>query len=72
MTVAVEDRTSAARRGRLFDPGSEASLDDSVAAVWESLALRGRGACLVCGETLALPDDEAQEAECAACGSRLE
>jgi hypothetical protein len=74
VTLAVKDRAPVGvdRTGRLFDPGSGPSLDDSVSAVWESLALRGRVGCLVCGETLVLTDDHAPEAECAACGSRLE
>jgi hypothetical protein len=76
MTVALKERgtgTGRAPAGRLFDPGGGRSLDESVSAVWEGLALRGHAGCLVCGGTLARCDQDAgaEEAECATCGSRV-
>ena len=60
---------------RLFEPGGAITLEDKVAAVSRSLAVRGNARCLVCGATLirSLEDDPVSSAaECAACGSSLE
>jgi hypothetical protein len=58
---------------RLFDPGSGRSLDESVSALWEGLAVRGHARCLVCGSAVTRRDEEpdAAEAECVSCGSRF-
>lgn len=71
MSVAVEKRIESSKAGgRLFDPGGELSLDESVSAVWESLVLRGEAHCLVCGASLVRV--AADRAECTGCGSHLE
>lgn len=77
MTVAVEEKgagTKVDRAARLFDPGGGRTLDESFSAVWESLKLRGGAHCLVCGGALAWSEEAAgaEEAECGACGSRIE
>jgi hypothetical protein len=77
VTVAVRHDVgvaAAAGARRLFDPGEEHSLDDTVLTSWRALALRGSAACLVCGATAIRGDGEtgAARAECAGCGSALE
>jgi hypothetical protein len=71
MSVAVKEQVLGSGRalGRLFDAGG-GSLDTAVAATWQALAVRGNAHCLVCGQTLVRTDDG--DAQCGACGSRLE
>jgi len=77
MTIAVEEKTRAARADRLFDPADGAkSLDEVVTTAWGGLALRGSARCLVCGAAAArtseTDDTEPAPADCPSCGSRLE
>ena len=68
--VATRERSAAERpqpdRGasRLFEPGS-VTLEDSIVAVWESLAAEGSAECPVCGGSISA------EGGCADCGSEL-
>jgi hypothetical protein len=75
--TATRSPTHAAQRARLFDPGDARTLEDSLTAVSETLALRGTAHCLVCGATLVRSaGDYAGTPEaiaaCGACGSSLE
>jgi len=65
--VAVEAQVarSAEKRSedRLFEP-SEATLEDSILGVWETLEARGRAECPVCSGAVT-------PSGCAGCGSQL-
>jgi hypothetical protein len=60
--------------GRLFDPGGERTLDDSITTAVGSLALRGSARCPVCGGTLTGAEEAGRmpAGDCGACGSRLD
>jgi hypothetical protein len=76
VTLTASGAPSAATEGvRLFDPGGVRTLEDALAAVSRSLAVRGTARCLVCDATLvrSVEDDaETRVAGCPACGSSLE
>lgn len=68
MALAIKD-TGRLVTGRLFDAGAE-TLDATVAATWQALALRGNARCLLCGGTLVRTEEGA--GSCTGCGSELE